>query len=43
MLRHTAFWLLVLAATAFAQLQILTPASLVQCQPVLITWSGGTG
>ncbi|OAX39553.1 hypothetical protein K503DRAFT_716207, partial [Rhizopogon vinicolor AM-OR11-026] len=30
-------------AGAFAQLTINTPANVVECQPTLLSWSGGTG
>jgi hypothetical protein len=34
---------LVAASTGMAQLMIQTPASLIECQPVLLSWSGGAG
>lgn len=38
----SAFVALALAATALAQdLKIESPASLIQCQPALLSWSGG--
>ncbi|ORX39942.1 hypothetical protein BD324DRAFT_615596 [Kockovaella imperatae] len=36
-------WVAVLATAVMAQLQVDTPPSLIQCQPVQLSWSGGTG
>ncbi|WVO22133.1 uncharacterized protein IAS62_003458 [Cryptococcus decagattii] len=37
-----ALILLAAVAGALADLTVSTPASLIQCQPVLLSWSGGT-
>ncbi|RSH87460.1 hypothetical protein EHS25_003370 [Saitozyma podzolica] len=41
-MRNVALVILAAATAVMAQLQIFTPASLVQCQPVLVSWQGGT-
>lgn len=38
-----ALILLAAVAGALADLTVSSPASLIQCQPVLLSWSGGTG
>jgi len=39
---YKALVALALGGSALAQLMIQTPAALTECQPVLISWSGGT-
>lgn len=41
MLAHTILALASLAGLAFGQATLTTPATLVQCQPALLTVSGG--
>lgn len=38
-----ALILLTAVAGVLADLTVSSPASLIQCQPVLLSWSGGSG
>jgi hypothetical protein len=41
--KSTILALALATGSAWAQLMIQTPASLIECQPALLSWSGGSG
>ncbi|KAG2146188.1 Endonuclease/exonuclease/phosphatase [Suillus bovinus] len=43
MMKFSVSYLALFVASTLAQFTINTPANVVECQPTLLTWSGGTG